>query len=111
MCPSRRSLRSRSYPAERLYSLYVSLVSLNHTFHDDDNAADRDDDPLLSLGSIHFLEAVGHLQSNSILHDYPHRSLNDAIRWSHRSYWSSITHDDAQQIAKSVEFPLDRYVV
>ena len=107
-----KSLRPRTYPAERLYSLYVSMVSLNasNDLLADDNGG-GDDEALKSLGNIHFFEMVAHLKSLGILHDYPKRSPSDTIRLSQRSFWSSITKDEAQQVAKSVNFPLEKYVL
>jgi len=106
-----RSLRPRTYPAERLYSLYVSMVSLNPSndllSHDNND----NDDALKSLGNIHFHETVAYLRSLGILHDFPKRSATDTIRLSQRSFWSSITKDEAYQVAKSVNFPLDRYIL
>ena len=121
---ARLSLRARTYPVERLYSLYVSMVSLNHasaitatttssggdwTSSNADN--NNDAEAVRSLGNIYFFDMVAHLQSMGILHDFPKRSPNDLIRLSQRSLWSSITRDEAEQVAKSVQFPLDRYIM
>jgi len=109
--------RPRTYPAERLYSLYVSMVSLNPSKeltarpNGAGNDDEDEDDPLKSFGNIYFHETVAYLKSIGILHDFPQRSPNDPIRLSQRNFWSSITKEEAQQVAKSVNFPLDRYIL
>lgn len=114
--PWKSLARPRTYPAERLYSLYVSMVSLNPSRELTRpigvcNGADDEDDPLKSLGNIYFHETVAYLKSIGILHDFPQRSPSDPIRLSQRNLWSSITKEEAQQVAKSVNFPLDRYIL
>lgn len=107
-----KTLRPRAFPLERLYSLYVSMVSLNPSNEDDDNAPMNQDGIMLrSLGNVSFHETVAYLIDIGILHDYPKRSASDTIRISQRSLWSSITRDEAQEVAKSVKFPLDRYIL
>jgi hypothetical protein len=113
-----KTLRPRAFPMERLYSLYVSMVSLNPskdlTSRDDDDDSvimSHHEDMLRSLGNVSFYETVAYLRDIGVLHDYPKRSVSETIRLSQRSFWSSITRDEAQAIAKSVNFSLDRYIL
>lgn len=109
-----KTLRPRTFPLERLYSLYVSMVSLNPTSNGSQNNANdasEQDGMLRSLGNVPFHETVTYLRDIGILHDYPKRSPSEAIRLSHRSFWSSITREEADAVAKSVNFALDRYLL
>jgi Origin recognition complex (ORC) subunit 5 C-terminus len=109
-----KTLRPRAFPMERLYSLYVSMVSLNPSnelSQDNYDAAMHQDEMLRSLGNISFHETVAYLRDIGILHDHPKRSASENIRLSQRNFWSSITRDEAQAVAKSVKFPLDRYIL
>lgn len=109
--PQAASLRSRSFPAERLYSLYVSIISL-HPFND--LAIENCNSPnktLHSLGNVTFHEMVAYLKDVGVLHEYPKRSISDTIRVGQRSFWSSITFDEAQRAANTINFPLDRYTM
>ena len=113
-----KTMRPRTFPMERLYSLYVSIVSLNASKSQAENrtsareANDKDHPEILrSIGNIRFLETMTYLRDIGVLHDFPKRSPNDPIRFSQRNVWTTITQDEAQQIAKSINFPLDRYIL
>ena len=87
------------------------MVSLNPTNELLASHNGSGDDALKSLGDIHFHEMVAHLKSFGVLHDYPKQSASDTIRLSQRSFWSSIGKDEAEQVAKSLDIPLDRYIL
>lgn len=116
-----KSLRRQAFPVERLYSLYVSLISLNPTddlslqFGDDgdDNSTgvNHQDEMLRSLGNVSFQETVAYLRDIGIIHDYPKRSVSENVRLSQRNFWSSMTRDEAQAVARSIDFPLDKYIL
>lgn len=113
-----KTMRPRTFPMERLYSLYVSIVSLNASKSQAENRTsaregnDKDHPEILrSIGNIRFLETMTYLRDIGVLHDFPKRSPNDPIRFSQRNVWTTITQDEAQQIAKSINFPLDRYIL
>ena len=103
------TLRPRTFPVERLYSLYVSLVSLNASTIGD--AAENHDELMLSAGNLLFHETVTYLRDAGILHDYPPLSATDRIPLGQRRFWSTITRDEVDGIAKSIHFPLERYIV
>lgn len=115
---SPKTIRPRTFPLERLYSLYVSIVSLNasksqlchHSSGSDSNDMDNAE-MLRSLGNIRFLETISYLRDIGVLHEFPKSSPIEPIRFSQRSLWTTITQDEAQDIAKSVNFPLDRYIL
>jgi Origin recognition complex (ORC) subunit 5 C-terminus len=110
-----KTIRPRTFPMERLYSLYVSIVSLNASRHHRSGGTDSIDmdnnEMLRSLGNIRFLETITYLRDIGVLHDFPKRSPNEPIRFSQRNLWTTITQDEAQDIARSVNFPLDRYIL
>ena len=66
---------------------------------------------LRSLGNVRFLETITYLRDIGVLHDFPKRSPSEPIRFAQRNLWTTITHDEAQEIAKSINFPLDRYLL
>jgi Origin recognition complex (ORC) subunit 5 C-terminus len=115
-----KTIRPRTFPMERLYSLYVSIVSLNKSdelvscfsnFRNSDGIVMDENEMSQSLGSVPFLETITYLRDMGVLHDYPKRSVTDPIRVSQRTLWTSITRDEAQRIATSIRFPLDRYIL
>ena len=113
-----KTIRPRTFPLERLYSLYVSIVSLNvsksqlrHRSSGSDSNDMDNAEMLRSLGNIRFLETITYLRDIGVLHEFPKASPNEPIRFSQRSLWTTITQDEAQDIAKSVNFPLDRYIL
>jgi hypothetical protein len=102
-----KTIRPKTFPMERLYSLYVSIVSL-HQSNSDDHGIGKDE-LLRSLGSVQFLNTITYLRDIGILHDFPKRSTTEPIRYSHRQLWTSITRDEVERIAISIKFPLDKY--
>jgi Origin recognition complex (ORC) subunit 5 C-terminus len=103
-----KALRPRTFPVERLYSLYVSMIGLNPL---SDAPQDKHDEMLRSSGNVDFHETVAYLRDIGILHEYPKRTSADPIRFSQRSFWSSLTRDEAMAIARSIRFPLERYIL
>jgi Origin recognition complex (ORC) subunit 5 C-terminus len=103
-----KAFRPRTFPVERLYSLYVSMIGLNPLR---DVPHDEHDEMLRSSGNVDFHETVAYLRDMGILHEYPKRASSDPIRFSQRSFWSSLTRDEATAIASSVQFPLERYIL
>lgn len=106
-----KTMRPRTFPVERLYSLYVSIVSLNASSTFMHSSAQDESEMLKSLGNVPFLETVTYLRDIGVFHDFPKRSPTDPIRFSQRHFWTSITRDDAFDIATSIDFPLDRYIL
>lgn len=104
-----KTLRPRSFPLERMLSVYVSTIGLNQSLGSNDGNTDRDE-RLGSLGTATFNESLAHLRDIGLLNEPPSRTAADALRMSDARYWCSLTLDEAQGIAKSVNFPLDRYI-
>lgn len=109
-----KTTRPRIFPLERLYSLYVSIVSLNASgtlvYRSSPEAFDESE-MLKSLGDIPFLETLAYLRDIGVFHDFPKRTPTEPIRFSQRHFWTSIASDEAFEIAASIDFPLDRYIL
>jgi hypothetical protein len=110
-----KTMRPRTFPLERLYSIYVSIVSLNASnslLHSSvsDNATDENE-MIRTLGNVPFLETLTYLRDIGVLHDFPKRSKSEPIRFSQRFFWTSIARDEVQSIAISINFPLDSYIL
>jgi hypothetical protein len=104
-----KTLRPRSFPLERMLSLYVSTIGLNPSLASNDGNIDIDE-RLRSLGTATFNESLAHLRDIGLLNEPPSRTAADALRMSDARYWCSLTLDEAQGIARSVDFPLDKYI-
>ena len=83
--------RTRTYPAERMLSVFVSVVGLN--------SGGSDDERMRSLGSTSFFESLAELRQIGLIHG------------NSRRCWCSLTAAEAQSIAKSLNFPLDKYML
>lgn len=108
--------RPKTFPVERMLSVYVSMVGLNQQSLESSSAAASSsssadgEERLRSLGSTAFYENISHLRDMNLLHEYPIRSATDPIRLADPRYWTSITKEEAHKIASDLSFPLDRYI-
>ena len=102
-----KTLRPRAFPLERMLSVYVSMIGLN-------KLPDKQDCPeemLRSLGTTSFSETLSHLRDIGLLHEQPLRSLSDPIRLVEPRYYCSLTRGEANAIAKTTGFPLEKYIL
>lgn len=107
---SLRSLKPRTFPTERLYSLYVSVVNLNLStcFTSNANADDRLD----SLGNLAFYRSLSHFLDIGVLHDYPNLLPTESVQLTkQRMFWGTVTKQEAESIAESISFPLNQYTL
>lgn len=95
------AIRPRSFPSERMLSVFISLIGLHASDQMNPN----------SLGSCAFYENLAHLRGLGLLREHPHRSVADPIRLGDTRYSCSLTREEASAIAKSISFPLDRYLL
>jgi len=105
-----KTLRPRTFPLERMLSVYVSLVGLNQAQSSSGSRIDHEE-KLRSLGSTSFNASLADLRSMGILYEHPRRSPTDLIRMSEPRFACSLTTEEAQEIAKSLNFPLNRYIL
>lgn len=83
--------RVRTFPVERMLSVFVSVVGLHSTGSDEER--------IRSLGSTAFFGSLAELREMGLV-------LGDA-----RRCWCSLSASEAQGIAKSLNFPLDKYML
>uniref|UniRef100_A0A7S2YES3 Origin recognition complex subunit 5 C-terminal domain-containing protein n=1 Tax=Entomoneis paludosa TaxID=265537 RepID=A0A7S2YES3_9STRA len=105
---SAATIRLRSFPLERLLSIYVSLVGLHGTSQEDSNGAKWNALALSNLQDrvgewLVLLISMGVLQSSSL--------SSDVIRLSEPRYSCHATAYEAHIVADSLGFPLDRYLL
>jgi Origin recognition complex (ORC) subunit 5 C-terminus len=107
--------RLRSFPMERLLSVFISVVALNQeSSSSTSNAAMsfiEQSERLQSLGNNTLGQLLTYLQSTGLLHEHPPRGPADVIRLSEPRYCCSLTEDDARRIAQTLKFPLERYLL
>ena len=104
------SLRPKSFPAERMFSVFISIVGLHATTHANIGVTDWDDS-VRSLGRCEFYESLAQLRRVGLLNDHPSRSATDDVRMGDARFWCSITQEEANGIARRLGFPLDRYLL
>lgn len=105
-----KSLRLRTFPLERMLSIFVSLISL-HQMDTDKESSDEPVENLLSLGDSSLQQNINYLQRLGLLHEQPATGATDTIRLTGRRYWCDMTEDAATRLAESIQFPLSRYVL
>jgi Origin recognition complex (ORC) subunit 5 C-terminus len=110
--------RLRSFPMERLLSVYVSVVALNQGASSSSLASANaamsfieQSERLQSLGNNILGQHLAYLHSTGLLYDHPPRGPADVIRLSEPRYCCSLTEDEARQVAQTLNFPLDRYLL
>jgi len=105
-----KSFRPKSFPAERMLSVYVNLVGLHDFSNEEETLAGNRDKRIQSLGSCALYETLTHLRDIGLIHEQPSRSVSEPIRMSDIRYWCSLSRDEALTIAKSIALPLDNYL-
>lgn len=105
-----RSLRLRTFPLERMLSIFVSLVTL-HQLEAHKDSSEEPAENLLSLGDPSLQQNLSYLQSLGLLHEQPASGSTDFIRLTGRRYWCDMTEDEAMCLADRLQFPLTRYLL
>lgn len=113
------SLRLRSFPLERVFSIFISLVQLNPTkvtlsgitggYNDKPS-----DEWLLSLmGYQRLHNDIAHFIDEGKLHptNYTGFVRNEQTNLSSARFWCSLTRDEATSIAQSINVPLEKYLL
>lgn len=113
-----KSLRLRNFPLERMMSIYVSLMTLHDevgtTITRNHNHRNDSSDRLIAAASSlqeRFGEVLYHLQSLRVIQVTSSSGRDGDIRLSEPRYTCPITPEQAQSVATSLDFPLDRYVL
>lgn len=104
-----KSLQRRYFPAERMLSVFNSIVS-----NLDDSAATipaRDKvSGLRAVESMSFYNNVSFLRDIGMIHEHGHRQCDDTIRLRDPKYSCPLTKEDAKSIATTINFPLGRFM-
>mmetsp|Transcript_7117 Transcript_7117/g.11270 ORF Transcript_7117/g.11270 Transcript_7117/m.11270 type:complete len:802 (+) Transcript_7117:3-2408(+) len=105
-----RALRPRSFPLERMLSVFVNIVAL----HDGENLVHEHDHGatirsfLSSLGHNVFFETIGRLRLDGLLKEIPNK---EGIQLSNYMYFCELGRDDANSLAESIGFQLEKYLI
>ena len=102
-----RMLKPRSFPLERMLSIFVNIVGLHEgreLFLTNESMRAL----VASLGTTVFLETVGQLRAIGLLREIP---SEEGISLSAAMYCCDMGKDDAESVARSIDFPLERYLV
>lgn len=106
--------RPRSFPLERLLSVYVSVVGLAASGGSSsaDECIRNVGHPIAeeALGNSALYETLAHLCDLGLLHEWPARSIHDTVRLADPKYWTSLSTEEAQSMAASLQLPLDKYL-
>jgi len=116
-----KGYRPRMFPMERMLSVFVSIVGLHQDQMSKSTNNRRADSHLrddLSIapgrtGSTDFFETLAHLRDIGVLHDRAGRgsSAADLANLSAPKFWCSLTRDEADAIARRIDFPLADYLL
>lgn len=106
-----RSLRLRTFPLERMLSVFVSVVTLHQMANNKESLPEEDSEQLLSLGDASLQQNLEYLQDVGMLHEQPATGPNDLIRLIGRRYWCELTEAEATRLADNLQFPLTRYIL
>ena len=108
-----KTLRLRTFPLERMLSIFVSLVTLHQLEANSNSESFQEDETekLLSLGDASLQLNLEYLQDIGLLHEQPGTGPTDPIRLTGRRYWCDMTEDEALRLAETLHFPLTRYVL
>jgi hypothetical protein len=113
-------LRPRTFSLERMLSLFVNIVGLiggEEKLKLSVNVYESKD-LLQSMGSICFFESLGRLRQIGLLHEAQGTSIDsdvytsfEGIDLTSTKYWCELSRYDAEALAKSVDFPLDNFLL
>jgi len=109
--PQPKTYRLRTFPLERMLSIFVSLVTLHQIEGHKDSLPEQETEQLLSLGDVSLLHNLEYLQDLGMLHEQPVTGPAEPIRLTGRRYWCELTENEALRLAESLQFPLTRYIL
>jgi hypothetical protein len=115
-----KSFRPRLFPMERMLSIFVSIVGLNQQNEKAGGSSGQrqrgSEIKPAKIGSSDFFENLATLRDIGVLRDKANVSAPggatsmDTINMSAPRYWCTLTKDEADHIARSVNFPLEDYL-
>lgn len=112
-------LRPRSFPLERMLSVFVNITGLlqggsNLLLPKGETSLKG---VLRSMGSDCFFESLAQLRDIGILREVGGGSMGNVrgsfspMNMSDMKYWCSLTRDEAEAMAKSIDFPLFKFLI
>lgn len=115
-----KMLRPRTFPLERMLSVFVNIVGLiggEEKLRLSVNVSEPSD-LLNSMGSSSFFESLVRLREIGLLHEVPGTSIggdtytfSEGINLTSTKYWCELNRDDAEALARSVDFPLENFLL
>jgi hypothetical protein len=104
-----KSLQRRYFPAERMLSVFVSIVT-----NSDDSAVNSSGfektEKLRAEESLSFYNNISFLRDIGMIHEHGQRQCEETIRLREPKYSCPLTKEDAYNIAASIKFPLGRFM-
>lgn len=104
-----KSLQRRYFPAERMFSVFTSIV----TNVDDSTNSTSSRDKIGGLRAVEtmaFYDNISFLRDIGMLHEHGQRQPDDTIRLRDPKYSCPLAKEDAKSIAATINFPLGRFM-
>jgi len=114
-----QKFKNRMFPMERMLSVFVSIVGLNQRNLKSKSSSESIPANQINpgrIGSSDFFEALAHLRDTGVLHEKAGTSVataaatSETVNMANPKFWCSLSKDEADFIATSVNFPLDNYL-
>lgn len=109
-----RSLRPRPFLVERVYSIFVTLIRLNpDSVPKILGTTKRIEFSVDTLGTTRLYEDFRRLMDLGYIHEagFTSDTKGEEINLNGARYWCSLTDQQASDLARSVNIPLDSYLV
>jgi hypothetical protein len=117
-----KMLRPRTFPLERMLSVFVNIVGLiggEEKLRLTTNSTVDPRELLHAIGSTCFFENLARLRETGLLHEVQGAFTGggdgftsfDGINMLSSKYWCELNRDDAEALAASVEFPLENFLL
>lgn len=117
-----KMLRPRTFPLERMLSVFVNIVGLiggEEKLRLTTNSTADPRELLSSIGSTCFFENLARLREIGLLHEVLGPSTSggegftsfDGINMMSTMYWCELNREDAETLAASVDFPLANFLL
>lgn len=116
-----KMLRPRTFPLERMLSVFVNIVGLigGEEKLRSSNVASDTGDILSSIGSTCFFDNLARLRDIGLLHEVQGPTIGsgdgyssfDGVNMISTKYWCELSREEAEEMAASVDFPLANFLL
>jgi hypothetical protein len=111
-----KMLRPRTFPLERMLSVFVNIVGL---IGGEEQLRSSNDDTVSFIGSACFFENLARLREIGLLHEVQSSSTGGGdgfgsfagINMTTTKYWCDMNREDADVLAASVNFSLENFLI